>query len=46
MAYIANMYVEAGETFSRVITYTDQSGNLVDLTGHTGELQVREPRGG
>lgn len=41
MAYIANMYAEAGSTFSRVITYTDSGGNLVDLTGHTGELQVR-----
>jgi|TARA_R110000772_G_scaffold231896_1_gene343072 hypothetical protein len=41
MAYIANMFAEAGATFSRVITYTDSAGNLVDLTGHTGELQVR-----
>ena len=42
MAYIANLYVEAGATFSRVITYTDSSGELVDLTGYTAELQVRE----
>ena len=42
MAYIANLYVEAGATFSRVITYTDDSGNLVDLTDYTAELQVRE----
>ena len=42
MAYIANLYVEAGATFSRVITYTDDDGNLVDLTGHTAELQVRQ----
>ena len=42
MAYIANLYVEAGATFSRVITYTDSSGVLVDLTGYTAELQVRE----
>jgi hypothetical protein len=42
MAYIANLYVEAGATFSRVITYTDDNGNLVDLTGHTAELQVRQ----
>lgn len=41
MAYIANLFAEAGATFSRVITYTDSSGNLVDLTGHTAELQVR-----
>lgn len=42
MAYIANLYVEAGATFSRTVTYTDDGGNLVDLTDYTAELQVRE----
>jgi len=41
MAYIANMYAEAGASFSRVITYTDSEGGLVNLTGYTAELQVR-----
>lgn len=42
MAYIANLYVEAGATFSRVVTYTQEDGSLADLTGFTAELQVRE----
>lgn len=41
MAFIANFYVEAGATFSRTITYTNQDGTLFDLTGYTAELQVR-----
>ena len=42
MAYIANLYVEAGATFSRTVTYTNDDGTLFDLTGYTAELQVRE----
>jgi hypothetical protein len=42
MAFIANLYVEAGATFSRTITYTNEDGTLFDLTGYTAELQVRE----
>jgi hypothetical protein len=42
MAYIANLYVEAGATFSRTITKTDEDGTLSDLTGYTAALQVRE----
>jgi len=42
MAFIANLYVEAGATFSRTITYTNDDGTLFDLTDYTAELQVRE----
>ncbi len=42
MAFTVNLYVEAGATFSREITYTNADGSVFDLTGYTAELQVRE----
>lgn len=42
MAFTVNLYVEAGATFSREITYTNPDGSVFDLTGYTAELQVRE----
>jgi hypothetical protein len=42
MAYTVNLYVEAGATFSRQVTYTNADGTVFDLTGYTAELQVRE----
>lgn len=42
MAFIANLYIEAGATFTREITYTNDDGTLFDLTDYTAELQVRE----
>jgi hypothetical protein len=42
MAYIVNFYVEAGASFSRSVTYTNDDGTLFDLTDYTAELQVRE----
>ena len=42
MAYIANLYVEAGATFTRTITYTNNDGTLFNLDGYTAALQVRE----
>jgi outer membrane protein assembly factor BamB len=37
-----NLYVEAGATFQRSLVYTNDDGSLFDLTGYTGQLQVRE----
>lgn len=37
-----NLYVYRGATFSRVITWKDESGALIDLTGFTARLQMRE----
>ena len=42
MAFTVNLYVEAGATFSREITYTNADGSVFDLTDYTAELQVRE----
>lgn len=42
MAFIAHLYIEAGATFAREITYTNDDGTLFDLTDYTAELQVRE----
>lgn len=41
MAFRVNLYVEAGATFSREITYTNPDGSVFDLTDYTAELQVR-----
>jgi hypothetical protein len=42
MAFIAHLYIEAGTTFAREITYTNEDGTLFDLTDYSAELQVRE----
>jgi len=42
MAFTLNLYVEAGATFTREITYTNDDGTLFDLTDYSAELQVRE----
>ena len=42
MAFTVNLYVEAGATFSRDVTYTNADGTVFDLTDYTAELQVRE----
>jgi len=34
-----------GETFNRVITYTDINNNPINLTGFTGDMMVRSPLG-
>ena len=41
MAFTVNLYVEAGATLSRTITYTNEDGTLFDLTGYSAQLQVR-----
>jgi hypothetical protein len=41
MAFRVNLYVEAGATFSREITYKNPDGSIFDLTGYTATLQVR-----
>lgn len=42
MAFIAHLYIEAGTTFAREITYTNEDGTLFNLTDYSAELQVRE----
>ena len=42
MAFQVNLYVEAGATFTREITYTNADGSIFDLTDYTAEIQVRE----
>lgn len=41
MAFTVNLYVEAGATFSREVTYTNADGSVFDLTDYSAELQVR-----
>ena len=40
MAFNYNLIVNQGETFSRSFTYKT-GGNLVDLSTHTGRMQIR-----
>jgi hypothetical protein len=37
-----NLYVEAGATFQRSLTYTNDDGSLFDLEDFTAALQVRQ----
>ena len=37
--------IKQGETFSRVLTYRDSAGALVNLTGYTAAMPVRRSQG-
>lgn len=42
MAIIAyNISTEQGSTLSRVVTYTNDAGSPINLTGYTARMQVR-----
>jgi len=42
MATKANILIDQGTTFSTVINLTDDAGNPVDLTGYTGDSEIRK----
>jgi len=37
-----NLYLYRGATFTRIITWKDKTGTLIDLTGFTARLHMRE----
>jgi hypothetical protein len=39
------MRCDAGATFLLVITWTDAAGSLVNLTGYTGQMSIKTPKG-
>ena len=41
-AGIYHIVMEQGSTFSRVITYKDSSGDLVNLSAHTARMHLRK----
>jgi len=41
IAGIYNITCEQGATFTRTFTITDPDGDIVNLTGYTGRMQVR-----
>ena len=41
-AGVYHFSIEQGSTFSRVITYKDSSGTLVNLTGYTARMHLRK----
>jgi len=42
MAARADIIIDQGTTFSTVVTVTDDSGNVIDLTGYTANSQIRK----
>jgi hypothetical protein len=44
MAGKYNFTIEQGATFSRVITWKDGANNLVDLSGKTAKMQIRDSK--
>jgi len=45
MATISNLYVDAGATYSNIITVTSTNGQPLDLTGYTVASQMRKSYG-
>ena len=37
-----NILADQGATFSRIVTWKNSAGVLVNLTGYTAEMQIRE----
>lgn len=42
MATISNLYVDAGATYSNIITVTASNGQALDLSGYTVASQMRK----
>ena len=42
MATISNLYVDAGSTYSNIITVAASNGQALDLTGYTVASQMRK----
>jgi hypothetical protein len=45
MAAISNLYVDAGSTFSAIITVRNSDGTVMNLTGYTAASQIRKSYG-
>ena len=41
-----NIQIRDNETFSLALTYKDSNGIVIDLTGYTARMQVRDKAGG
>lgn len=37
-----NITINKGETFTRTFTWKDSNGDVIDLTGYTARMQIRE----
>lgn len=46
MAAVYNITIERGETWSRLLTWTDENDTLINLTGCTAKMQIRKVVGG
>jgi hypothetical protein len=45
MATISNLYIDAGATYSNIITVTSSNGQALNLTGYTVASQMRKSYG-
>lgn len=45
MAAISNLYIDAGSTFSAIITVRDSSNTPIELSGYTVKSQIRKSYG-
>ena len=45
MAAISNLYIDAGSTFSAIITVRGSDGNALNLTNYTAASQIRKSYG-
>lgn len=45
MAALSNLYVDAGSTFSAIITVRNSDGTPMNLTGYTAASQIRKSYG-
>jgi len=45
MASISNLYIDAGATYSNIITVTSSNGQPLNLTGYTVASQMRKSYG-
>lgn len=45
MAAISNLYIDAGSTFSAIITVSGSDGNPLNLTAYTVAAQIRKSYG-
>lgn len=45
MAGLYNITIEQGATFTETYTWKDGSGNLVNLSGYTAKMQIRDHAG-
>jgi hypothetical protein len=42
MAAITNLYIDAGSDYSIIVTVSDSTGSIINLSGYTVKSQIRK----